>query len=102
MDTPFCIVYVCNGLYERLFEWKESGKSKQMTREEIIEELKYLIEKLEFETSEVHAHWIKQEREIFKCSNCGNYLDFRGVNAGRGDANYCPNCGAKMEEEENE
>ena len=48
----------------------------------------------------VHAHWIKQEREIFKCSNCGNYLDFRGVNAGRGDANYCPNCGEKMEKGE--
>ena len=45
-----------------------------------------------------HAHWIKQKREIFKCSNCGNYLDFGGVNAGRGDANYCPNCGAKMDE----
>lgn len=25
-------------------------------------------------------------------------LDFRGVNAGRGSANYCPNCGARMEE----
>lgn len=48
----------------------------------------------------VNAHWIKQEREIFKCSNCGNYLDFSGVNAGRGDANYCPNCGARMDEEE--
>ena len=47
-----------------------------------------------------HAHWIKQKREIFKCSNCGNYLDFGGVNAGRGDANYCPNCGAKMNEVE--
>ena len=33
----------------------------------------------------------------FKCSVCGNFLDFRGVNAGRGDANYCPNCGASME-----
>ena len=47
-----------------------------------------------------HAHWIKQKREIFKCSNCGNYLDFGGVNAGRGDANYCPHCGAKMDEVE--
>lgn len=33
----------------------------------------------------------------FKCSVCGNFIDFDGVNAGRGDANYCPNCGAKME-----
>ena len=44
----------------------------------------------------VPAHWIDQGHKIFKCSNCGNYLDFRGVNAGRGTANYCPNCGAKM------
>ena len=44
----------------------------------------------------VPAHWIDQGHKIFKCSNCGNYLDFGGVNAGRGDANYCPNCGAKM------
>ena len=44
-----------------------------------------------------HAHWIKQKREVFKCSNCGNYLDFGGVNAGRGDASYCPSCGAKMQ-----
>lgn len=46
--------------------------------------------------STVPAHWIDQGHKIFKCSNCGNYLDFRGVNAGRGAANYCPNCGAKM------
>lgn len=36
----------------------------------------------------------------FKCSLCGNFLDFHGVNAGRGDANYCPNCGANMEVDE--
>lgn len=35
---------------------------------------------------------------IFECSACGNTLDMDGVNAGRGDANYCPNCGAKMGE----
>jgi len=46
--------------------------------------------------STIPAHWIDQGHKIFKCSNCGNYLDFRGVNAGRGAANYCPNCGAKM------
>lgn len=50
----------------------------------------------------VHAHWIRQDsvfkREIFKCSNCGHFLDFSGVNAGRGIANYCPNCGTKMDE----
>lgn len=44
-----------------------------------------------------HAHWIDQKHGVYKCSNCRNYLDFRGVNAGRGDANYCPNCGAEMD-----
>lgn len=47
-----------------------------------------------------HAHWIDPVHGVYKCSNCGNFLDFRGVNAGRGDANYCPNCGAKMDEED--
>ena len=46
-----------------------------------------------------HARWIDPVHGVYKCSNCGNYLDFHGVNAGRGDANYCPNCGAKMDEE---
>lgn len=46
-----------------------------------------------------HARWIDPVHGVYKCSNCGNFLDFRGVNAGRGDANYCPNCGAKMEKD---
>lgn len=45
----------------------------------------------------VHAHWIDPKYGVYKCSNCRHFLDFSGVNAGRGDANYCPNCGAKME-----
>lgn len=38
------------------------------------------------------GHWGRS----YKCNQCGNYLDFDGVNAGRGDANFCPNCGADM------
>ena len=50
-----------------------------------------------------HGRWISERRQrVFKCSVCGNYLDFDGVNGGRGSANYCPNCGAKMDEEVNE
>jgi len=57
-----------------------------------------------------HGHWIRESQtrfekiffssRVFKCSVCGNYLDFDDVNVGRGSANYCPNCGAKMEVEE--
>lgn len=36
----------------------------------------------------------------YKCSKCGNILNFDGVNCGRGDANFCPNCGADMREPE--
>ena len=59
-----------------------------------------------------HGHWIGESQtrvdkvffpsRVFKCSVCGNYLDFDGVNVGRGSANYCPNCGAKMDEVEDE
>ena len=39
------------------------------------------------------------DRRILTCSVCGNFLSMEGVNAGRGDANYCPNCGARMDGE---
>lgn len=49
-----------------------------------------------------HGRWIALEgwfnKSNVKCSVCGNTLDMDGVNAGRGDANFCPNCGADMRE----
>jgi hypothetical protein len=41
---------------------------------------------------------IFKDRSV-KCSKCGNTLDLDGVNCGRGDANFCPNCGADMRPE---
>lgn len=46
----------------------------------------------------VHAHWIKSNYDnidgtIYKCSNCNT--EFFSA------WNYCPNCGAKMDEEKN-
>lgn len=50
--------------------------------------------------SVAHGEWIKMDKRgnNVRCSKCGNTLDLRGVNAGRGDANHCPNCGADMRE----
>lgn len=42
-----------------------------------------------------HGHWIREYIELdgcFKCSECG----IRVI----GKPNYCPDCGAKMDEEE--
>jgi hypothetical protein len=54
----------------------------------------------------VIGHWIQYDKRFpwrhhYKCSVCGNYLDFTGVNGGMGEANFCPNCGAKMKGERN-
>ena len=50
------------------------------------------------------GRWIHLSRHKWirthKCDQCGNILDFDGVNAGRGDANFCPNCGADMRGEQ--
>ena len=47
----------------------------------------------------VHGKWKKIGvwGRVYRCNQCGNFLDFDGVNAGRGDENFCPNCGAKMD-----
>ena len=53
------------------------------------------------ETEQRRGRWIALEgwfnKSIVKCSVCGNTLDMDGVNAGRGDANFCPKCGARMD-----
>ena len=41
------------------------------------------------------GHWGRH----YRCDQCGSTLDFDGVNVGRGDANFCPNCGARLERE---
>lgn len=38
----------------------------------------------------VHGRWKRYGRNLGECSNCGEIVNIR--------YNYCPNCGAKMDE----
>ena len=39
---------------------------------------------------------------IYKCDQCGSTIDVNGINVERGNANFCPNCGARMVKEDEE
>lgn len=65
-----------------------------------LEALEIAIDALRERAERKTGKWIRIGSNTFKCSECGNFLNFRGVNAGRGDAKYCPNCGDKMEADE--
>lgn len=47
----------------------------------------------------VHGHWIVEGSgycgDYAECSECGEIIEF----SPRQKMNYCPNCGAKMDEE---
>lgn len=44
----------------------------------------------------VHGQW-KASGALLECQNCGEIYSRLGGNAGK-SWNYCPNCGAKMDE----
>ena len=46
----------------------------------------------------VHGRWIQVDETKCRCSNC-DIIALIGLYP-HGDMNYCPNCGAKMDEEE--
>lgn len=85
-----------------------------MTRKEAIENIKemthaYFIDEPYFTALAIAVDALAQEERkqgkwkpiewsgrFYKCNQCGNMLDFGGVNVGREDANFCPNCGADI------
>ena len=91
--------------YKELQDWKTDFKgfidALDMPRDDYRGIMKYIDEVPSAQPK--RGKWIvKTDGFVIKrvwgvCSECGNTLDFSGVNAGRGDANFCPNCGAKME-----
>lgn len=72
---------LCPECWESLREWLEDSN--------------------EFGGQSIHANWLKEEYfgGIFKCSNCGKYVDFRGLKGTQDPTNFCPNCGADMRKE---
>ena len=82
-------------------EWKELFQRENDELREAVERIKDIKPA---DVSPVrHGMWKKigEWGRVYRCSQCGNFLDFDAVNAGRGDANFCPNCGADMRGEQN-
>ena len=50
-----------------------------------------------------HGHWekSKDDNDRWRCSRCGNvYIGFNGIHSTFAEiCYYCPNCGAKMDDE---
>lgn len=52
----------------------------------------------------VHARWKVSKyastlKEFIECSNCGAVIDCSATYINENEYNYCPYCGAKMDEE---
>ena len=49
-----------------------------------------------------HGHWVELYEENYKCSNCGAWWTMIEGTPKDNDMDYCPTCGAKMDEVEDE
>jgi rubrerythrin len=77
---------------------KQIREAIEKTKNEIIQVLSSAQSKRKTGEWKKIGHWGR----CYRCDQCGNILDFDGVNAGRGDANFCPNCGADIRGEQDE
>ena len=98
---------------KKLLNWVkdcDQEDTEQVHVGQVIEDCAYSIddEPSADVTPVIHAHWIKEKKvfgqSAWRCTHCGNSLKVRNdtFNAGRGECNYCPNCGAKMDEKTEE
>lgn len=78
-------------------------KTRSDAQKSLMGRIMFFVEQLSSVTpKEKTGHWVNAKvgklfpSNDYKCSECGNLLDFDGVNCGRGDVNYCPNCGCHM------
>ena len=73
---------------------KENADAVERYLNRVIDEIKQLPT-----IQPKRGKWIKTARwgRVYYCNQCRNYLDFDGVNAGRGSTNFCPNCGCRMD-----
>lgn len=51
------------------------------------------VKEVKYGKWKVHSGFFHKSLE---CIVCHNFLEYGAVNAGRGFANWCPSCGAKM------
>jgi hypothetical protein len=89
---------------ETVKDFKESGNAEMMNASKIMEsdreELAIIVESLEESISRKTAHWIDRtdrRRRWLECSGCGIEITPMFLKL-----NYCPVCGAKMDNPQSE
>ena len=90
--------------WETMKSYEEGKRGKNAYLDGISDALAVLKDLPSAQPERKTGHWIKTARwgKVYYCDQCRNYLDFDGVNAGRGSTNFCPNCGADMRERKEE
>lgn len=87
-------------LHEVKMSTKLIAESRNATARNVVKKVLYIIEHSETVDAEPvrHGKWIALPKEFdtfCKCSLCNYPVDFNW-----GQTNYCPNCGAKMDGDE--
>ena len=83
---------------KRHYAWWKGG-TREMTMDEAKSDFDCIIDlqpTIEAEPRK-HGRWIKWEGDVLTCSNCKHYWIQSGDQY---DFNYCPYCGARMDEVE--
>ena len=84
-----------DALTKALGKWIEAHYTDTFSGDDAGSEFAYMIGCTETIDSTVYARWIDQGHKVFKCSNCGNYLDFREGSAREEAPHPSPFFGAK-------
>ena len=99
-------------LWDRLCKLERAVEDLREEHEALVEGVRYLHSQRIHDEPQVqqtteefvrvrHGKWeYDEETAGFKCTECGKRIYGMTLEIGSGDIKYCPNCGARMEDED--